>query len=57
MYGNATEHFPIAERLFDEMLTLPLHPGLTEEQQDEIVGVVRQFAASGSDLILAGRTS
>jgi dTDP-4-amino-4,6-dideoxygalactose transaminase len=57
MYGNATEHFPVAERLFDEMLTLPLHPGLTEEQQDEIVGVVRQFATAGSELLLAGRRS
>ena len=57
MYGNATEHFPVAERLFDEMLTLPLHPGLTEEQQDEIVGVVGQFATAGSELLLAGRTS
>ncbi|MGE0057530.1 MAG: DegT/DnrJ/EryC1/StrS family aminotransferase [Dehalococcoidia bacterium] len=45
MYGNAEEHFPVAERLFDEMLTLPLHPGLTEAHQDEVVEVVRSFAA------------
>ena len=45
MYGNAKQRFPVAERLYEEMLTLPLHPGLTEEQQDEIVDVVRSLAS------------
>ena len=37
MYGGGRESFPVAEALYEEMLTLPLHPALTEEQQDEIV--------------------
>jgi dTDP-4-amino-4,6-dideoxygalactose transaminase len=45
MYAGA-ERYPVAERLYDEMLTLPLHPDLTEEQQDEIVAVVRSFATA-----------
>ncbi len=43
-YGGGREHLPVAERLYEEMLTLPLHPAITEDDQDEIVDVVRQHA-------------
>lgn len=45
MYGGGKESFLIAERLYEEMLTLPLHPDLTEAQQDEIVDVVASFSS------------
>lgn len=45
LYGGGAQRFPVAEQLYEEMLTLPLHPALTEEQQDEIVDVVASFAS------------
>lgn len=51
MYGNGAQHFPVAERLYEEMLTLPLHPDLTEAQQDEIVQVVASYAGQRAPVL------
>jgi UDP-4-amino-4,6-dideoxy-N-acetyl-beta-L-altrosamine transaminase len=40
--GFQREHFPEAERYYAQAITLPLYPGLTHAQQDE---VVRQLLA------------
>lgn len=40
--GFRPEDYPEAERYYAEAITLPLYPGLTEQQQDE---VVRQLVA------------
>jgi UDP-4-amino-4,6-dideoxy-N-acetyl-beta-L-altrosamine transaminase len=40
--GFKRENFPESERYYSEAITLPMYPGLTEEQQDE---VVRQMVA------------
>jgi dTDP-4-amino-4,6-dideoxygalactose transaminase len=47
-FGGATETLPVAERLYREMLTLPLHPQVTDEQQDAVVAVVRKLAIEHS---------
>ena len=31
LYGGGKESLPVAERLHDQILTLPLHPGLSNE--------------------------
>lgn len=41
-YGD----FPIAERYFRECLSLPLFPGLAQEQQDRVIGGLKKFLAS-----------
>ena len=41
-YSGGKPHLPVAERLYGEMLSLPLHPELTEAQQDMIVAILSQ---------------
>lgn len=33
-------HFPAAEKVYAGLLSLPIYPGLTDEQQDHVVGVL-----------------
>ena len=40
-YGDLTPKFPIAEQWGLETLTLPLFPGLTNEEQDHIIETIR----------------
>jgi dTDP-4-amino-4,6-dideoxygalactose transaminase len=40
-YPVAGNGLPISDRLADEVVSLPMHPYLTEEVQDRIVGAVR----------------
>jgi dTDP-3-amino-3,4,6-trideoxy-alpha-D-glucose transaminase len=35
--------FPVAERLADQVLTLPLYPGITDEQLDRVVHGIREY--------------
>jgi len=37
-YGYGEDDYPVARRVFDEILTLPLYPGMAEEQIDAVVG-------------------
>jgi dTDP-4-amino-4,6-dideoxygalactose transaminase len=39
--------FPVAERLADECLSLPIFPGITEAQLDHVVETVRAWFAGG----------
>jgi dTDP-4-amino-4,6-dideoxygalactose transaminase len=41
-YGGGVIELPVAERLYQEVLTLPLHPLLSNEQQDTVVSAVVQ---------------
>lgn len=43
--GYAVGQFPVAERLCQQVLSLPLHPGLTKEQVDYVVASIRAFFA------------
>lgn len=45
-YNNPKIKLPITEKLYRQLLTLPLHPNLTEEQQDRIVYEVESFLHS-----------
>ena len=40
--GFAPGDFPEAERYYSEAITLPLHPGLTETEQDAIVAALER---------------
>ena len=35
--------FPLAEQAADEVLSLPIYPGLSQTQQDEVVDAIREF--------------
>lgn len=39
--------FPVAERLADELLSLPLFPGIEPEQLEAVVGAIRAFFGDG----------
>jgi dTDP-4-amino-4,6-dideoxygalactose transaminase len=40
--GHARGSFPVAERAADEILSLPIFPGITEEQQERVAEVLLQ---------------
>jgi dTDP-4-amino-4,6-dideoxygalactose transaminase len=40
-FRNSSEKFPITEKLYNEMLTIPLHPDLEESEVDKIVGIIK----------------
>jgi dTDP-4-amino-4,6-dideoxygalactose transaminase len=42
-YGWAPEDFPIAWREYQRMVSLPLHPGLTDTDVDDVVEAVRDL--------------
>ena len=44
-YGYHPEDFPVAARLYEEILTLPLFPGMTEAQLDHVVSSIRDIVA------------
>lgn len=41
-YGGGSVSLPQAERLYSELLTIPLHPELELEEQDYIVDIIRK---------------
>jgi dTDP-4-amino-4,6-dideoxygalactose transaminase len=43
-YGYSEGTFPIAERLGGQVLSLPIHPAITEEEVETVSGLVRDFA-------------
>lgn len=42
-YGNRKGELPVTEKLYNQLLTLPLHPDLTEEDQDRVIYEVKNF--------------
>jgi dTDP-4-amino-4,6-dideoxygalactose transaminase len=48
-YGGGQEALPVTERLYEELLTLPLHPGLGDEEIDYVIAAVRDFLSKSSD--------
>ena len=42
-YGGGREALPVTERLYEELLTLPLHPGLGDEEIDYTIAAVSEF--------------
>jgi dTDP-4-amino-4,6-dideoxygalactose transaminase len=45
-YGAKRGLLPVTEQLYEEILTLPLHPGLTDAEMDVIIRGVRDFFQS-----------
>jgi dTDP-4-amino-4,6-dideoxygalactose transaminase len=48
-YGGGREALPVTERLYEELLTLPLHPGLGDEEIGVVIAAVREFLSKSSD--------
>lgn len=42
-YGYKAGDFPISERLAKKVISLPMHPDLTKEEQDYVIEAVREF--------------
>ena len=45
--GHGRGDFPVAERLANEVLSLPIFPGITEEQLSAVVDAIRDHLRSG----------
>ena len=45
-FGHQRGDFPIAERLAGEIVSLPIYPEITEEQQARVAAVVKEHARS-----------
>ena len=43
-----TTHLPVAEREWQRILSIPLHPELTDGEQDRVIDAVRTFAQGES---------
>ena len=41
--GETPEPLPVSERLANEALSLPIFPELSREQQDFVIGAIRDF--------------
>jgi len=46
LYGGGREALPVTERLYEELLTLPLHAGLEDKQLDEVIAAVLEFLSN-----------
>lgn len=44
--GYRKGHFPVSEQAAQEVLSLPMHPWLTEEQQERVINIVRKHACT-----------
>lgn len=42
-YFRSTESLPVTDRVYSELLTLPLHPELKDEEQDYIIEKIKEF--------------
>ena len=45
--GYRSGSFPVAERLAAEVISLPLFPGITEEQVERVAGAIEEYFARG----------
>jgi perosamine synthetase len=53
--GYRSQRLPVAERLSRQVLSLPVHPGLSREELDAVVSAVREGLAAGSPRRVAMR--
>jgi dTDP-4-amino-4,6-dideoxygalactose transaminase len=42
-YGYRKGDFPVSEKLAEKVISLPMHPDLTQEEQDYIINTIREF--------------
>jgi perosamine synthetase len=43
--GYADQHFPVSERLANEVLSIPVHPSLTDDEVEAVIAAVNGVAA------------
>ncbi len=48
LYGGGQEALPVTERLYAELLTLPLHAGLVDQEIDYVIAAVVEFLSKAS---------
>jgi dTDP-4-amino-4,6-dideoxygalactose transaminase len=51
--GYGAERYPVTERLTDEVLSIPVHPGLTDDEVATVIGAVNETAAELGPLVPA----
>ena len=44
-YGYGRGDFPVAEKYYDNALSLPLYPTLTDSEHEEVISLVKEFYA------------
>lgn len=44
---HVADHCPVADDLFDQVLSLPFHPGLSDDEVERVAGALRSFAEGG----------
>ena len=42
-YGYRPEQFPVAEEIYQGLLSLPLYPKMTDQDADDVVAAVREI--------------
>lgn len=52
-FGGGRKRLPVSEQLYKEMLTLPLHPGLSVDDMQEVVSIVKRETAVEPQRVLA----
>lgn len=45
-YADQRGNCPVAERVWQELITLPLHPGLLDSEQDRVIEAVKAFGSA-----------
>ncbi len=45
-YGYGRGDFPVAEKYYDNALSLPLYPTLTDSEHEEVISLVKEFYAN-----------
>jgi dTDP-4-amino-4,6-dideoxygalactose transaminase len=48
LYGGGQGLLPVTERLYEELLTLPLHCGLQDEEIGQVIAAVKEFFPAAS---------
>ena len=47
-FGWRPEHLPIASRQWTRVVSLPLFPGMRDEERDHVIGVIRGLCGGGA---------
>jgi perosamine synthetase len=53
--GYADQHFPVSERLANEVLSIPVHPSLTDDEVEAVISAVNGVAAELGPIPAAAR--
>jgi len=48
-YGKKTGALPLTECIFSELLSLPLHPGLSSSEQEKVIKTIKDFLSGAKE--------